>query len=77
MKHRIRMGLLMGIAVGTGMIGEMLTANARELDQEIYQMLSYGMTEAEVVGRTGQPDRCIDQFEPTPLSQRLISYQYI
>jgi hypothetical protein len=51
--------------------------NARELDQEIYQMLSHGMTEAEVVARAGQPDRRIDQFEPTPLGQRLVSYQYI
>lgn len=51
--------------------------NARELDQDTYHMLSYGMTEAEVVARTGPPDRRTDQFEPTPLSQRLISYQYI
>ena len=44
---------------------------------ETYQLLSYGMAEAEVVGRTGQPDRRLDQFEPTSLGQRLISYQYI
>ena len=43
-------------------------ADARELDQEVYQLLSYGMTEAEVVSLTGQPDRRIDRFEPTPLS---------
>jgi hypothetical protein len=77
MKNGILMWPLIGIAVVAGMIGEMFTANARELDQETYQLLSYGMTEAEVVGRAGQPDRRIDQFEPTPLSQRLISYQYI
>jgi hypothetical protein len=59
------------------MIGKMLTANARELEQKTYQLLSYGMIEAEVVGRAGQPDQRIDQFEPTPLSQRLISYQCI
>lgn len=53
------------------------SVDARELDQETYQLLSYGMTEAEVVGRAGQPDRRIDQLEPTPLSQRIVSYQYI
>jgi hypothetical protein len=40
-------------------------------------LLIHCMTEPEVVGRTGQPDRRIDQFEPTPLSQRLVNYQYI
>ena len=70
--------MLAGTTLGSGVIGDGLqSADARELGQEIYQMLSYGMTEAEVVGRAGQPDRRIDQFEPTPLSQRLISYQYI
>jgi len=78
MKHRILVWMLAGTTLGSGVIGDGLqSADARELGQEIYQMLSYGMTEAEVVGRAGQPDRRIDQFEPTPLSQRLISYQYI
>ena len=78
MRRKIRMWVLGGLAliyIITRMNSPFL--NARELDQETYQLLSYGMTEAEVVGRTGQPDRRIDQFEPTPLSQRLISYQYI
>lgn len=69
-------GLRLGLMVM--MIGlAVLQATARELDQEIYQMLSHGMTEPEVVGRTGQPDRRIDQLEPTPLSQRIVTYQYI
>ena len=53
------------------------TTDATEVNLETFGMLSQGMTEPEVVGRTGQPDRRIDQFEPTPLSQRLVSYQYI
>lgn len=65
-------GLLTAITAVTA-----LSVAARELDQDTYRMLSYGMTEAEVVGRAGQPDRRIDQFEPTPLSQRLTSYQYV
>jgi len=62
-----------GILVG-GVSG---CLEARELDQDTYRMLSQGMTEAEVVGRAGQPDRRLDQFEPTQLNQRLVSYQYI
>lgn len=50
---------------------------ARELDHDTYRMLSHGMTEAEVVSRAGQPDRRLDQLEPTQLSQRLVSYQYV
>lgn len=76
MNHRLRLWL-----ASVGLIASIASlyssAAARELEQEIYQMLSYGMTEAEVVGRAGQPDRRLDQFEPTPLSQRLMSYQYV
>ncbi|MBX3303099.1 MAG: hypothetical protein KF693_12865 [Nitrospira sp.] len=78
MRRKIRIWALGGLTLSyiiTGMNTTFL--HARELDQETYHMLSYGMTESGVVGRTGQPDRRIDQFEPTPLSQRLISYQYI
>lgn len=65
-------------AVLIGMWGAVTTTvSARELDQDTYRLLSHGMTEGEVVGRTGQPDRRLDQFEPTPQSQRLVSYQYI
>ncbi|MFO0699973.1 MAG: hypothetical protein U0236_12150 [Nitrospira sp.] len=65
-------------AVLIGMWGAVTpTVSARELDQDTYRLLSHGMTEGEVVGRTGQPDRRLDQFEPTPLSQRLVRYQYI
>ena len=78
MKHRILSWILASIAVSGSAIETTLpSADGRELEQEIYQMLSYGMTEAEVVGRAGQPDRRLDQFEPTSLSQRLVSYQYI
>ena len=76
----MRQGILIWIliSIASSVMGMVLSSvDARELDQETYQLLSYGMTEAEVVGRAGQPDRRIDQFEPTPLSQRLISYQYI
>lgn len=67
------------VSVGLMGIGQMAAppACARELAQETFGMLSYGMTEAEVVGRAGQPDRRLDQFEPTPLNQQLVSYQYI
>lgn len=68
----IRLGLVAGMAQLIA-----APASARELDPDVYRMLSYGMTEGEVVARTGQPDRRLDQFEPSPLSQRLISYQYI
>lgn len=60
---------LIGIAASLG--------SARELDQDVYRMLSHGMTEPEVVARIGQPDQRIDQLEATPLSQRITSYQYI
>jgi hypothetical protein len=40
-------------------------------------MLSHGMTEPEVVGRTGEPERRIDQLDPRPLSRRIASYQYL
>lgn len=53
------------------------TAGARELEQDTYRLLSQSMTEGEVVGRTGAPDRRLDQYEPTPQSQRLVSYQYV
>ena len=49
----------------------------RELDQEIYRLLSHGMTEPEVAGRAGEPDRRINQLDPTPLSRRITSYQDI
>ena len=67
------------LSLGLVGIGQMAAppAGARELDQETFGLLSYGMTEGEVVGRAGQPDRRLDQFEPTPLNQRLVSYQYI
>lgn len=52
-------------------------ATARELSQETYHVLSQGMSEAEVVARTGPPDRRIETYEPTQLSQRVVSYQYI
>ena len=53
------------------------TGRRRGVELETFGMLSYGMTEAEVVGRAGQPDRRLDQFEPTPLNQQLMSYQYV
>jgi hypothetical protein len=75
-KHTMAMWI---VIVGIVCIGQMaaLPTGARELAQKTFGMMSYGMTEAEVVGRAGQPDRRLDQFEPTPLSQRLVSYQYI
>lgn len=68
-----RRGLIAALMVRVIGIAASL-ASARELDQEIYRLLSHGMTEPEVVGRTGQPDRRIDQLEPTPLSQRITNY---
>ena len=68
---------LMGIALILSGQGLYSSAQARELDLETVGILSQGMTEAEVIARTGQPDRRIDQFEPTPLNQRLQSYQYV
>lgn len=47
-------------------------AAARELALEVY-----GMTEPEVVRRTGSPDQRIEQYEPSPLGQRVVSYQYV
>lgn len=76
MKQAMAVWMLSVGLVGIGQIG-VPPVGARELEQETYHMLSYGMTEGEVVGRAGQPDRRLDQFEPTPLSQRLVSYQYI
>ena len=76
MNHAMAACLLI---VGIAGIGPLVVSpsHARELPQETFGMMSYGMTEAEVVGRAGQPDRRLDQIEPTPQSQRLISYQYI
>ena len=67
------------LSIGLVGIGQMAAppAGARELELETFGMLSYEMTEAEVVGRSGQPDRRLDQFEPTPLNQQLVSYQYV
>jgi hypothetical protein len=67
------------LIVGIVGIGPLVVSpsDARKLPQETFGMMSHGMTEAEVVGRAGQPDRRLDQIEPTPQSQRLISYQYI
>jgi len=76
MKQTMAVWLLSLGLVGIGLVATS-PVGARELNLETFGMLSYGMTEAEVVGRAGQPDRRIDQFEPTPLSQRLVSYQYI
>jgi hypothetical protein len=77
MKQRTEVWLLsLWLLFGSGELAVPLV-DARELDLETFGMLIHGMTEPEVVGRTGQPDRRIDQFEPTPLSQRLVSYQYI
>lgn len=63
----------------TGMLwmAGLTQATARELSQETYHLLSQGMSEAEVVARTGPPDRRIENYEPTQLSQRVVSYQYI
>jgi hypothetical protein len=73
MKQGMTVWLLgFGLVFGSGQL-----VDATEVNLETFGMLSQGMTEPEVVGRTGQPDRRIDQFEPTPLSQRLVSYQYI
>lgn len=58
-------------------LGSLTSAAARELAQETYHVLSQGMSEAEVVARTGPPDRRIENYEPTPLGQRVVSYQYI
>lgn len=60
-------------------IGQLATppASARELDQHTFGMLSLGMTEAAVVGRTGPPDRRLDNTQPTLLGQAVVSYQYI
>ncbi len=52
-------------------------AAARELALEVYGMIGYGMTEPEVVRRTGSPDQRIEQYEPSPLGQRVVSYQYV
>lgn len=79
MKHTMAVWILIVGILGITGIGQMATSpvGARELAQETFGMMSYGMTEAEVVGRAGQPDRRLDQIEPTPQSQRLVSYQYI
>ena len=74
MYHQVTV-CMFGIGLLVGVVSARL--EARELDQDTYRMLSHGMTEAEVVGRAGQPDRRLDQFEPTQLSQRLVSYQYV
>ena len=76
MKHTMAMWILITGIVGIGQIDALLVG-ARELPEETFGMMSYGMTEAEVVGRAGQPDRCLDRIEPTPQSQRLIGYRYI
>lgn len=74
MKHRRARWAMSVTLIAIGMVRAVSTS---ELDQDTYRLLSYGMSEGDVVGRTGQPDRRLDQFEPTPLSPRLVSYQYI
>lgn len=76
MKHRMAVWIL---CVGLVGIGQMAAPPdcAGELELETFGMLSYGMTEAEVVGRADQPDRRLDQIEPTPQSQKLVSDQYM
>ena len=76
MKRRRALWMMGVILIGIGACTAP-EVDARELDQDTYRLLSHGMTEGEVVGRAGQPDRRLDQFEPTQLSQRLVSYQYI
>ncbi len=66
----------MGVMIGVGTMG-IPSGAARELPLETYGMLTYGMSEAEVMARTGSPDHRIDQFEPTALIQRLVTYQYV
>ena len=76
MSKRLAQWMMSAVLIGVW-IAVTTTVNARELDQDTYRLLSQSMTEGEVVGRTGAPDRRLDQFEPTPQSQRLVSYQYI
>lgn len=66
----------MGFVVGVGVM-TIPCSEARELSLETFGMLTYGMSEADVMARTGPPDQRIDQFEPTPLNQRLVTYQYV
>lgn len=76
MSKRLAQWMMSAVLIGVW-IAVTTTVNARELDQDTYRLLSQSMTEGDVVGRTGTPDRRLDQFEPTPQSQRLVSYQYI
>lgn len=76
MSNRLAQWMMSAVLI-SAQVAIATTVSARELDQDTYRLLSHGMTEGEVVGRTGQPDRRLDQFEPTQLSQRLVSYQYI
>ena len=77
MKPLIIVGMLAVECTGVHWLCGLQSAIARELPQETYHLLSHGMSEAEVVARTGPPDRRIENYEPTPLSQRVISYQYV
>ncbi len=77
MGYRIAAWIL-GVGVLWSIMGDFsIRLDAREVDQGTYWLLSHEMTEAEVVSRTGQPERRLDQFEPTQLSQRLVSYLYV
>lgn len=76
MQHAMAVWMVSIGLIGIGSFGTP-SIDARELGINEMGMLSIGMTEAEVVARVGQPDRRLDQFEPSPLSQRLVSYQYI
>lgn len=60
MKHTMTVWTMIVGIVG---VGQMTAppAGARELAQETFGMMSYEMTEAEVVGRAGQPNRRLDQ----------------
>lgn len=71
-------GVLLTVGLTSTMwLCSLQSASARELSQETYHFVSHGMSEAEVMARTGPPDRRIDNYEPTPLGQRVVSYQYI
>jgi hypothetical protein len=77
MKSFTIVGMLTVVLTGVLWLGSLTQATARELSQETYHLLSQGMSEAEVVARTGPPDRRIENYEPTQLGQRVVSYLYV
>jgi hypothetical protein len=64
--------LILSVQIATNLFS-LRAVDARELEFEAYSMISAGMTDADVLGRTGEPDKKINW----PPQRGRDTYQYI